>query len=40
LGALAGCADAFVHDTVAPQLGLQLDDVRLSPDAPPMLADC
>jgi hypothetical protein len=40
LGALAGCAVAFVHDTVAPQLGLQLDDVRLSPDAPPMLADC
>jgi len=27
LGALAGCAVAFVHDTLAPQLGLKLDDV-------------
>ena len=27
LGALAGCAVAFVHDTLAPQLGLQIDDV-------------
>jgi uncharacterized OsmC-like protein len=28
LGALAGCAVALMHDTLAPQLGLQLDDVR------------
>jgi uncharacterized OsmC-like protein len=28
LGALAGCAVVFVHDTLAPQLGLRLDDVR------------
>jgi uncharacterized OsmC-like protein len=27
LGALAGCAVVFIHDTLAPQLGLQLDDV-------------
>jgi uncharacterized OsmC-like protein len=27
LGALAGCAVAFIHDTLAPQLGLRLDDV-------------
>lgn len=27
LGALAGCAVAFVHDTLAPQLGLRLDGV-------------
>jgi uncharacterized OsmC-like protein len=27
LGALAGCAVAFVHDTLAPQLGVKLDDV-------------
>lgn len=28
LGALAGCAVAFLHDTLAPQLGIELDDVR------------
>jgi uncharacterized OsmC-like protein len=28
LGALAGCAVTFVYDTLAPQLGLRLDDVR------------
>ncbi|WP_412538066.1 OsmC family protein [Longispora sp. K20-0274] len=28
LGALAGCAVAFLHDTLAPQLGLTLDAVR------------
>lgn len=28
LGALAGCAVAFLRDTLAPQLGIQLDDVR------------
>jgi uncharacterized OsmC-like protein len=28
LGALAGCAVVFIRDTVAPQLGLQIDDVR------------
>jgi len=27
LGALAGCAVAFIHDTLAPQLGLRLDHV-------------
>jgi uncharacterized OsmC-like protein len=27
LGALAGCAVVFVRDTLAPQLGVQLDDV-------------
>ncbi|HEX6128839.1 MAG TPA: OsmC family peroxiredoxin, partial [Candidatus Limnocylindria bacterium] len=27
LGALAGCAVAFLHDTVAPQLGMTIDDV-------------
>jgi hypothetical protein len=27
LGALAGCAAAFIHDTLAPQFGLRLDDV-------------
>jgi uncharacterized OsmC-like protein len=27
LGALAGCAVAFVHDTLAPQLGVKLDEV-------------
>ncbi|MCZ4096899.1 OsmC family protein [Streptomyces sp. So13.3] len=37
LGALAGCAVVFVHDTLAPELGLQLDEVsavaRCSVDA-------
>jgi uncharacterized OsmC-like protein len=28
LGALAGCAVAFVRDTLAPQLGLRIDDVQ------------
>ena len=27
LGALAGCAVAFIHDTLAPQLGIAIDDV-------------
>jgi uncharacterized OsmC-like protein len=27
LGALAGCAVAFLHDTLAPQLGITIDDV-------------
>ena len=27
LGALAGCAVAFLHDTLAPQLGVAIDDV-------------
>ena len=27
LGALAGCAVAFIHDTLGPQLGVQVDDV-------------
>ncbi|MFK4225762.1 OsmC family protein [Streptomyces sp. NPDC019890] len=27
LGALAGCAVVFVHDTLAPELGLRLDEV-------------
>jgi uncharacterized OsmC-like protein len=26
LGALAGCAVAFLHDTLAPQFGVQIDD--------------
>lgn len=29
LGALAGCAAAFVQRTLAPQLGVQVDDVRV-----------
>src|SRR5207253_9060819 len=29
LGALAGCAVAFIHDTLAPQLGLAIDDVSV-----------
>ncbi|MGH8776150.1 MAG: OsmC family protein [Jiangellaceae bacterium] len=29
LGALAGCAVAFIHDTLGPQLGVQLDDVSI-----------
>jgi uncharacterized OsmC-like protein len=28
LGALAGCAVAFVHDTLAPQLGMRVDAVE------------
>lgn len=28
LGALAGCAVAFIKDTLAPQFGLRVDDVR------------
>ena len=28
LGALAGCAVVFIHDTLAPQLGIQIDDVN------------
>lgn len=28
LGALAGCGVAFIRDTLAPQLGLRIDDVR------------
>src|SRR5882724_11852005 len=27
LGALAGCAVAFLHDTLAPQFGVEIDDV-------------
>jgi uncharacterized OsmC-like protein len=27
LGALAGCAVAFLHDTLAPQFGVRIDDV-------------
>jgi len=27
LGALAGCAVVFMHDTLAPQLGIRIDDV-------------
>jgi uncharacterized OsmC-like protein len=27
LGALAGCAVAFIHDTLGPQLGVRIDDV-------------
>jgi uncharacterized OsmC-like protein len=27
LGALAGCAVAFIHDTLGPQLGVQVDDI-------------
>src|SRR5260221_11285162 len=37
LGALAGCAVAFLHDTLAPAFGVQVDDVtavaRASSDA-------
>ena len=37
LGALAGCAVAFLHDTLAPAFGVQIDDVtavaRASSDA-------
>jgi uncharacterized OsmC-like protein len=27
LGVLAGCAVAFIHDTLSPQLGVQVDDI-------------
>lgn len=29
LGALAGCAIAFIHDTLAPQLGIAIDDLTV-----------
>ena len=29
LGALAGCAVAFIHDTLAPLLGIPIDDLRV-----------
>jgi len=29
LGALAGCAVAFIHDTLAPQLGIAVDDLSV-----------
>jgi len=29
LGALAGCAVAFIHDTLAPQLGIAVDDLTV-----------
>lgn len=29
LGALAGCAVAFIHDTLAPQLGIAVDDIAV-----------
>ena len=29
LGALAGCAVAFIHDTLAPQLGITVDDLNV-----------
>jgi uncharacterized OsmC-like protein len=29
LGALAGCAVAFIHDTLAPQLGIAIDDLNV-----------
>jgi uncharacterized OsmC-like protein len=42
LGALAGCAVAFLHDTLAPQFEVQVDDVsavaRCSSDARGLLA--
>ena len=42
LGALAGCAVAFIRDTLAPQLGLRIDDVsaiaRCTSDARGLLA--
>ncbi len=42
LGALAGCAVAFMHDTLAPQLGIRLDGVsavaRCRTDARGLLA--
>ena len=28
LGALAGCAIAFLHDTLGPQFGVQIDDIK------------
>jgi uncharacterized OsmC-like protein len=30
LGALAGCAVAFIHDTLGPQLGVRIDGVQAS----------
>src|SRR4026207_2071512 len=37
LGALAGCGVAFIHDTLAPQFDVAIDDItavaRCSPDA-------
>lgn len=29
LGALAGCGVAFIHDTLAPQLGISIDDLSV-----------
>ena len=29
LGSIAGCAVAFIHDTLAPQLGIAVDDVSV-----------
>jgi uncharacterized OsmC-like protein len=29
LGALAGCAVAFIHDTLAPQLGISIEDLTV-----------
>src|SRR5204862_8125729 len=29
LGALAGCGVAFIHDTLAPQLGIDVDDLTV-----------
>src|SRR6476646_8115683 len=33
LGALAGCAVAFLHDTLAPQFGVEIDDVSATASA-------
>jgi uncharacterized OsmC-like protein len=33
LGALAGCAIAFLHDTLGPQFGVQIDDVKATAKA-------
>src|SRR5206468_13124626 len=30
LGALAGCAVAFIHDTLAPQLSINVDDLTVA----------
>ena len=41
LGALAGCAVAFLRDTLAPQFGVEIDDVdRGRQRRPPTCAAC
>jgi len=40
LGALAGCAVALLHDTLAPRFDVQIDDVTAGRSARPTSAGC